>query len=64
MRVKNVQECIYTNTKSNDFVIDWVGESEKILVCACCSGHGFKFAPLIGEIVSQIVSFNETEQGS
>jgi sarcosine oxidase len=56
VRVKTVEECVYTNTKSSDFVIDWVGESSKILVCSCCSGHGFKFAPIIGEIISQIVT--------
>jgi glycine/D-amino acid oxidase-like deaminating enzyme len=56
VRVKTVEECVYTNTKSSDFVIDWVGESSKILICSCCSGHGFKFAPIIGEIISQIVT--------
>ena len=58
VRVKTVEECVYTNTKSSDFVIDWIGESERILICSCCSGHGFKFAPILSEIISQIVDTN------
>jgi hypothetical protein len=26
---------------------------------SCCSGHGFKFAPIIGDIVAQVVSSDE-----
>lgn len=38
--------CLFTNTPTEDFVIDRV---EGITVLAPCSGHGAKFAPLIGE---------------
>jgi sarcosine oxidase len=38
--------CLYTSTPSEDFILDRVGP---IVVCSPCSGHGAKFAPLIGE---------------
>ncbi|HEY5014559.1 MAG TPA: FAD-dependent oxidoreductase, partial [Acidimicrobiia bacterium] len=41
--------CLYTSTPTEDFVIDRVGP---IVVCSPCSGHGFKFAPLVGELVA------------
>jgi monomeric sarcosine oxidase len=39
--------CLYTSTPSEDFLLDRVG---RIVVCSPCSGHGAKFAPLIGEL--------------
>ncbi|HEY2193125.1 MAG TPA: FAD-dependent oxidoreductase [Actinomycetospora sp.] len=44
--------CLYTETPSEDFVLDQVGP---IVVCSPCSGHGAKFAPLIGELVADLV---------
>ena len=38
--------CLYTWTDDHDFVIDRVGP---LVVLSPCSGHGAKFAPLIGE---------------
>ena len=39
--------CLYTSTPSEDLLLDRVGP---IVVCSACSGHGAKFAPLIGEL--------------
>jgi monomeric sarcosine oxidase len=44
--------CLYTTTKNQDFVIDRCGP---IVVCSACSGHGAKFAPLIGELAADLV---------
>lgn len=44
--------CLYTNTATEDFVLDRVGP---IVVVSPCSGHGFKFAPLIGRMVADLV---------
>jgi sarcosine oxidase len=44
--------CIYTMTPDEDFVLDRRGS---VVVCSPCSGHGFKFAPLVGEIVADLV---------
>lgn len=45
--------CLYTSTASEDFVLDRVGP---VVVCSPCSGHGAKFAPLIGELVVEVVT--------
>lgn len=38
--------CLYTTTRNEDFVLDRQGP---VVVCSPCSGHGAKFAPLMGE---------------
>jgi sarcosine oxidase len=45
----SVETCLYTSAPTEDFVVDRTGP---IVVCSPCSGHGFKFAPLIGELVA------------
>ena len=44
--------CLYTWTDDQDFVIDRVGP---LVVLSPCSGHGAKFAPLIGEWAADLV---------
>ena len=44
--------CLYTETPTEDFILDRVGS---VVVCSPCSGHGAKFAPLIGEFVADLV---------
>ena len=41
--------CLYTSTPTEDFVVDRVGP---VVICSPCSGHGFKFAPIVGELVA------------
>jgi sarcosine oxidase len=43
--------CLYTSTPTEDFVIDRVGP---IVVVSACSGHGFKFAPVIGSMAADL----------
>jgi sarcosine oxidase len=47
--------CLYTNTPDGHFWIDRHPERPNVLVASPCSGHGFKFAPVIGEIVADLV---------
>jgi len=44
--------CLYTNTPDGDFVLDWLDEAQRVFVVSACSGHGFKFAPAIGEVAA------------
>jgi glycine/D-amino acid oxidase-like deaminating enzyme len=43
--------CLYTSTATEDFILDRRGP---FVVCSTCSGHGAKFAPLIGEIAADL----------
>ena len=44
--------CLYTTTPTEDFVLDRVGP---VVVASPCSGHGFKFAPLVGRMIADVV---------
>ena len=43
--------CLYTATASEDFILDRQGP---FVICSPCSGHGAKFAPLVGEIAADL----------
>ncbi|TLS47896.1 FAD-dependent oxidoreductase [Streptomyces montanus] len=47
----NEATCLYTSTANDDFVLDRAGP---LVVCSPCSGHGAKFAPLIGEMATDL----------
>jgi sarcosine oxidase len=45
--------CVYTNTPDGDFVLDPHPHAPRVFLLSACSGHGFKFAPAIGELVAR-----------
>ncbi len=45
--------CLFTNTPNEDFVIDRAGG---LTIVSPCSGHGAKFAPLIGQWVADVAT--------
>jgi sarcosine oxidase len=47
--------CLYTNTPDEHFWIDRHPVHPNVLVASPCSGHGFKFAPVIGEMLADMV---------
>ncbi|MDQ3765799.1 MAG: FAD-dependent oxidoreductase [Actinomycetota bacterium] len=49
----HAETCIYTNTPDEHFVLERHGP---IVVGSPCSGHGFKFAPLIGKRLAQLAT--------
>ena len=48
--------CLYTNTPSKDFLVDFHPESRHVVLVSACSGHGFKFASALGELIAEGVS--------
>jgi sarcosine oxidase len=52
--------CRYTLTPDGDFLIDRLPGHDNVIVASPCSGHGFKFAPVIGEIIADLVTQGET----
>ncbi|WP_199521533.1 FAD-dependent oxidoreductase [Jiangella anatolica] len=49
--------CLYTSTPDDDFIVDRLGD---VIVVSACSGHGAKFAPLLGELVTDLVAGLDT----
>jgi sarcosine oxidase len=52
--------CLYTMTPDGDFIIDRMPGHEAVIVASPCSGHGFKFAPVIGEIIADLATRGAT----
>ena len=50
---RNEVTCLYTWTANEDFVLD---RSGPFVVASPCSGHGAKFAPLLGEIIADLAA--------
>ena len=57
-----VETCRYTNSPDGDFIIDSLPDSNQSVVYALgFSGHGFKFAPAIGEVLADLALAGETQ---
>ncbi|MCP4837001.1 MAG: N-methyl-L-tryptophan oxidase [Phycisphaera sp.] len=46
--------CLYTMSEDEDFVVDRVPGRPRVVVAAGFSGHGFKFAPVLGERIADM----------
>lgn len=50
-----MKACIYTLSPDIHFSMDRHPEDPRILIFACCSGHGAKYAPAYGAIAADLV---------
>jgi monomeric sarcosine oxidase len=48
-----VDTCLYTNARDEDFVLAREGA---LVVASPCSGHGFKFVPLMGSAIADLAT--------
>lgn len=46
-----IETCLYTNTEDENFILERHGP---VVIGSPCSGHGFKFAPLIGQRLANL----------
>jgi sarcosine oxidase len=51
---REAKPCMYSLTPDGNFVIDRHPEHPNVILCGGFSGHGFKFAPVIGEIAADL----------
>jgi len=49
----HTETCVYTNTADERFIMERRGS---IVIGSPCSGHGFKFAPLVGERLAALAA--------
>lgn len=54
------ETCLYTNTATEDFIIDRHPDHANIAIGAGFSGHGFKFGPLTGRILAELALNGKT----
>jgi sarcosine oxidase len=52
--------CLYTMTPDSDFVIGSSGSNNTVVYACGFSGHGFKFAGVIGEILADLSTSGKT----
>jgi sarcosine oxidase len=60
-RVLEAETCIYTMTPDHHFIIDLHPEHENVSYACGFSGHGYKFAPVIGEVIADLAEHSRTE---
>ena len=46
------ESCLYTMSPDGDFVLDRIDTG--VIVCGGCSGHAFKFGPLLGRLIADL----------
>jgi sarcosine oxidase len=52
-RATLVETCFYDNTPDEHFIVDRV---DRVVIGAGTSGHGFKFGPLLGELLADLAT--------
>jgi glycine/D-amino acid oxidase-like deaminating enzyme len=59
-RLRAAKPCPYTLTPDSHFVVDRHPDHPRLVLSGGFSGHGFKFAPVIGEICADLALENES----
>ena len=53
--IRDAESCIYTNTPDGHFWVDRHPHCNPVLIASPCSGHGFKFAAVLGEVIADLI---------
>lgn len=56
-----LRTCLYTNSPDGHFILDRHPQDDRVLLACGFSGHGFKFAPVIGEIMADLAEQGESQ---
>lgn len=54
--VMALKTCMFTNTPDEHFIIDRLPGQPEVVAASPCSGHGYKFASVIGEVLADLAS--------
>lgn len=54
-QLTRVDSCMYDVSPDEDFILDHIPGDPRIVFATGLTGHGFKFGPLLGEILSSMV---------
>jgi sarcosine oxidase len=56
----SLKTCMFTNSPDGHFIIDLHPDHPQVSLASGFSGHGFKFASVIGEIMADLAMFGQT----
>jgi sarcosine oxidase len=60
--VIDIKTCLYTYSRDEHFIIDHLpGSNQRVTVACGFSGHGFKFAPVVGEVLADLAMKGKTD---
>ena len=51
-----LRSCLFTNTPDEHFILDRHPDHPQVVLVSPCSGHGYKFCSVIGEIVADLAT--------
>lgn len=51
-----LKACLYTMTPDEHFIIDTLPDHPQVIVASPCSGHGYKFASAVGEVLADLAT--------
>jgi sarcosine oxidase len=60
-RLLDAITCLYTLTPDENFIVDFHPAHHQVILAAGFSGHGFKFAPLMGIALADLALQGQTE---
>jgi sarcosine oxidase len=55
-----LRACMFTNTPDEHFVLDQHPDYPQVVLASPCSGHGYKFCSVIGEILADLATAGQT----
>lgn len=53
--VVRARVCMYTNAPESRFIVSFPEQLPGVTVLSACSGHGFSVAPVVGELVADLI---------
>jgi sarcosine oxidase len=59
--LQHARTCLFTNTPDEHFIVDRAPDAPEVLLVSPCSGHGFKFCSVIGEVCADLVLRGHTD---
>jgi sarcosine oxidase len=55
-----LKSCMFTNAPDGHFLMDLHPEWPQVAYASACTGHGFKFASVIGEVLADLAMHRQT----
>lgn len=56
-----LRTCMFTNTSDGHFILDKHPDYPQVIIGSPCSGHGFKFSSVMGEVLADLAEHGHTK---
>ena len=61
-KIAYTKTCLYNYSPDEDFIMDFLPDYNQSVIVACgFSGHGFKFVPMVGELLKDLAVTGKTD---